>query len=680
MRKIQVLVLCILLLNDVNIYPDVSFLKTFNPYKNMAVGQNPANLRTYDTVNSKMKENSLFKKQPVAATDSSGTRTYFCGRLRTTISKDGQVSISLGNVTKTMDKEGNLLSVSKRIKGTNMVEISDSDGNITGYRAVGANGLAYQEFDDQYNLLKTYKYNKFNNKLVYTLDELNKNMTVYDKFGREKGVFGYDGYVISTSQYDDISYESSEDGKSIIEVINTDKNADAKLLVTKKTYTVVGNTSNGDGTINVSFRCNTSYYDREGLISKVVDDDGITVSEYFYKRDNYGNKVLTHVLNPKDKSITYYEKGRPIEERNDMGGLTKKYYYNKSKLLYTISMGANETFNSVTYYNKAGKAILTTHKFIQYDPSSPDKIDFVCGEEYSVILNEDEIKKIEDGISSLKEGKDYIIRKEKNLQTGDYEDVYYWVPDGIEGVNYVKKEIKNDEGEIEIRFYMINEKYIYDEKGNIDYVIDLRYNTRTYYKNNKMYYTAANDDSTRGINVIETPNDPRLLKIFAWDKPLEYESEEDPATSLVYVFDIKTQTTQWFDIDSKFMYLTYNDRLISSNIYDGAQLAGTWDNQKKQLTILRNERQWLTLELPFQPDIFFIRKILSFTNGDSVDTDSINNYVEYCVFKEKLLEDEFELVKNHISSFESYNELKHIFIVKNSEYDEVGFIEYLKSL
>ena len=385
------------------------------------------------------------------------------------------------------------------------------------------------------------------------------------------------------------------------------------------------------------------------------------------------------MLNQKDKSITYYENGRPVEERNDMGGVTKKYYYDGSKLLYTVSMGRDGVFGNVTYYDKTGKAIATTFRYVEYDPSSSERVDFVCGSEYAVKLNKDEIKEIEEGKSSLVEGRDYIIKTEKNLQTMENEKVYYLIPDGIEGVNYIKKELKNDEGETEIKFYMITEKYKYDKKGNIEYVINLADNTRTYYKNNKMYYTAANDDSTKGIRVSDNPNDPRLLKVFVWDVDLDWEDEDHKASVLRYVFDTKTQTAQWFNANSQFAFLTYNDRLVSANIYDGAKLAGTWNNQNKQLTILRDEKQWITINLDSQPDLFFIKKILSFTNGDDTDWTLINSFIGYYKFKEKLLKEDYNLIK-HISTFEDYRSLRYNFNLNHSKYTEQAFVEYLKNI
>lgn len=661
MKKFQVLVVSILFLSNVNIYAYPSSSSSPDPYQGMAVGQPVSVFMAYDTVVNKM-SNSILPNRPICSTDSSGARSYFSptGRQLFSVSKDGQTTMTVGKVTTTRDKEGNVISVTERKKGTNILEVKDSFGEIIAYKTVGANGLTDKEFDKDFNLTKSYNYDKFNKTVTSVVNEVTQEMTLFDRFGREKGVisigFGGDGYVISTNQYDDVSYERSEDGKSIIEITNPDKKADAKLLVTKKTYNITIDGAKSDGTVDVSSGYNTIYYDREGLISKVVDNNGITISEYFYKRDNYGNKVLTHVLNPKDKSVTYYENGKPVEERNDVGGLTKKYYYDGSRLLYTVSMGSDGSFGDVTYYDNTGRAMSTVHKFVQYDPSSSNRIDFVCGSEYSKKLSEAEVNEIKAKTSSLVKDRDYIIKMEKNPETMQDEAVYYFVPDGIEGVNYIKKEVKDDEGKTEIKFYMISEKYVYDKKGNIDYVINLTDNTRTYYKNNKMYYVAANDDSTKGIRVSDNPNDPRLLKIFSWDINLDFDTNNE-ASVLRYVFDVKTQTTQWFNADSQFVYLTYNDRLVSSNIYDGAKLVGTWNNQTKELTILRDEKQWITINLDFEPDVSFIRKILSFTNADAVDWDSISNYINYYCFRETLLKDDFNLIKM-VDTFDKYNKLK----------------------
>ena len=678
MKKIQVLVVSILFLGT-NI--EASFLQPPQPYAIGPEGRTVSDLKGFASPSQLA---DILPSRPVASTDSSGARTYYVnGRQLFSVSRDGQTTFSIGGTTKTRDKEGNITSISEKIKGTNISVIKDGFGETVGFKTLNASGLTDKEYDEYGNLTKSYYYDTFGKKISSVVNELTQEKTLYDSFGREKGTiamgFGGDGYVISTCQYDDVSYERSEDGKSIIEVINTDKKADAKLLVTKKTYTNIVDSVNKDGSVNVSSGYNTIYYDREGLISKVIDNNGITVSEYFYKKDKYGNKVLTHVLNPKDKSTTYYENGKPVEERNDMGGLTKKYYYDGSRLLYTVSMGSDGSFGDVTYYNKAGKALTTTHKFVQYDPSSGEKVDFVCGSEYSVMVGADEIKAIEDGTSSLVEGKDYVIRVELDEKTLQKKDVYYLVPNGIEGVNYVRKKVKNDDGETETRFYTITEKYKYDEKGNIDYVINLINNTRTYYKNNKMYYTAANDDSTRGINISETPNDPRVLKVFYWDVALDYETEDNPAKTLRCVYDTQSKTTQWFNANSQFVYLTYNDRLISSNIYDNGKLAGTWNNQTKELTILRDEKQWMTVKLNSEPGVNFIRKVLSFTNGDAVDWDSINKYIDYHAFTENILENNTDLYKR-IDTFEKYKAVYKKFEEQKKLNSSLTFTEYLKAL
>jgi hypothetical protein len=188
-------------------------------------------------------------------------------------------------MTTTRDKEGNITSVVERQRGTNIAEVKDAFGELVGYKTSGANGLTDKEFDKDFNLVKSYHYDKFNKTLTSVVNEVTQEKTLFDRFGREKGVvyigFGGDGDVISTSQYDDISYERSEDGKSIIEVVNDSKYADAKLLVTKKIYTITGESFNSDGTANFSSGYNTIYYDREGLTSKVGNSNGITISEYF---------------------------------------------------------------------------------------------------------------------------------------------------------------------------------------------------------------------------------------------------------------------------------------------------------------------------------------------------------------------------------------------------------------
>ena len=680
MKKIQVLVLMILFLSSTNIYPDASFLNSVDPYKGMAVGQPVSAIQPFETVD-KMNNNNILNRPPTTGTKQNGSKVTFAGKMQVQQLDNGIKIVSVGNVTKTYDKENNLLSTEEGIKGKNIAVVKNDKGEITGYKTKNANGSTKAEYDEYGNLTKSYYYDKFGKTISAVVNELTQEKTLYDSFGREKGTiamgFGGGGYVISTCQYDDISYEISEDGKSILEIKNLNNKADAKILVTRKIYTNSIDHLNSDGSVEVSRSYNIMYYDKDGLVSKTVDSNGITVAEYFYKKDKNGNKILTHVLNPKDKSVTYYENGKAMEERNDMGALTKKYYYDGARLLYTVSMGSDESFGDVTYYDKAGRALTTTHKFVQYDPSSDNRIDFVCGSEIVERLTDDEVKAIKNGTSSLNVDKDYVIRTEINPKTKEQEDFYYFVPNGIEGVSFIRKEVENDlTGEMETHFYRITEKYEYDSKGNIKYVINLENNTRTYYKNNKMYYTAANDDSTENIRLRDAPNDPRVLKIYEWDVPLDWETPDNPAKVLRYVYDTKTQTTQWFNASSQFVYLTYNDRIVSNNIYDNGKLAGTWNNQTKELTILRDEKQWITLKLNSEPGVNFIRKVVSFAEGDVVDWSSINSYVDYYELSQNLLDSNIELYKL-IDTFEKYKEKYKSF----KEQEEIlNFTDYLKML
>jgi hypothetical protein len=116
--------------------------------------------------------------------------------------------------------------------------------------------------------------------------------------------------------------------------------------------------------------------------------------------------------------------------------------------------------------------------------------------------------------------------------------------------------------------------YEYDENGN--YIIVSSYDPSTretiYYKDGKQQYVKNASGA--------------IITDYMWN-----------GSKLIYTFNRTNQETTWYDIDGKILYTTFNNELISKNLYYKGQLVGMWDVRKRQVTIFKNERRELILQL-----------------------------------------------------------------------------------
>jgi hypothetical protein len=128
---------------------------------------------------------------------------------------------------------------------------------------------------------------------------------------------------------------------------------------------------------------------------------------------------------------------------------------------------------------------------------------------------------------------------------------------------------ENKEGLVIARY-----NYEYDQNGN--YVILSSYDpsTRetTFYKNGKQQYTKNASGA--------------IITDYIWN-----------GSKLIYTFNRTNHETTWYDIDGKTLYTAYDNELISKNLYYKGQLVGIWDVRKGQVTIFKNERKELVLQL-----------------------------------------------------------------------------------
>ena len=155
-------------------------------------------------------------------------------------------------------------------------------------------------------------------------------------------------------------------------------------------------------------------------------------------------------------------------------------------------------------------------------------------------------------------------------------------------------------------------EYVYttdkDGKKVIDYVInhsDLDFggmDTYTWYEDGKPVYTT--ESSARPVDDKAT----NILRDYSWN-----------GDTLVFTFDRKTENTHWYNVNKELVYITFNERVISKNIYNKGQLVGKWDAQKNETTIYINERAWITVTADVEPTANMITALISHSTEINAD-------------------------------------------------------------
>jgi len=339
MKNMIVLVLSLVLTTG---NAGASFLEAPSPYTFGPEGRTVADLRNFATP--KMMVNIL-PNRPVVATDSSGNRLYYTpdGKMSLSISKDGSMSFSLGGTTKSIDAEGNLTSISTKISGTDIAEVKNEFGELLGYRQYNASGSVSKEYDNQGNLTRTYNYDKYGKTLSYITDEMSKTKTTYDEFGREVAVYDADGYILSACQYQDISYERGEDGKTLT-VIQKDKTGSHGLLVSRENYQYKRDSLDSP----LELVHTTTFFDEKGSATITKDADGFVISRFVYKQDSNGNQVLSEIINPRTGEVTHYTNGKEDKTVNAEGTVIKQCFWNGSKLMFSVTLGEDGKWSTIT--------------------------------------------------------------------------------------------------------------------------------------------------------------------------------------------------------------------------------------------------------------------------------------------------------------------------------------------
>lgn len=345
MKKVLALIITFLFLLSNNI--QASLFQAPNPYSFGPQGRAVSDLR--DFAKPKYMANILAGR-PVVATRSDGTRVYYTsdGKLSLSIKENGEMTFSLGGYSKSTDKFGQLKTETKVLEG-NLQEVRNEFGEIQSYNQLDGSGKCIASYDKDMNKTATYHYDKFGKTLAYSINEMTKQKTVYDKFERAMAMYSADGYILTTYQYEDVEYDTARDRRTLI----TTKKYDAVEscgLVTMKTYNnkmLSTDDKTGGATFDIMSH-DTTFYDRKGLILRVDNYEGITTHTYSYKKDSSGNKVLDYVLDTETKNKTYYENNKQMYVKNDAGAVIMRYEWLGSKYLYSVNIGTDGNIISST--------------------------------------------------------------------------------------------------------------------------------------------------------------------------------------------------------------------------------------------------------------------------------------------------------------------------------------------
>ena len=360
-----------------------------------------------------------------------------------------------------------------------------------------------------------------------------------------------------------------------------------------------------------------TYYDEYERAMKDVDFEGFILRTYQYEDVDY---IMSDTDSTR-KELVVVKKDRKDGSDVSTGLLvsSRDYGYAVGEIKQEEGLVRYDYAYSSTYYDREGN--------ILYSKNPDDKITIEYHYKY-----DDKGNKIKDYVidNTTKQktyfdehgSRDYTVNDEGtvitrytdeyaiNYDQGAVTSVTRYDIDGTELYTTFKNIIYNDDGTIdEVREGedLVIEKYHYktvDGKKVIDYVennMDPDFKEKT--------YTWYNADG-RPMWVTSTEERPEdytasnVLKVYNW-------TEDGDKYTLRFTFNTRTQYTQYYDWTNEHVYEALNERVISKNIYDKGQLIAKWDAQKKELTILVNERAWIGLALDKEPESDSIRSIMA---------------------------------------------------------------------
>lgn len=511
MKKMQAVIISLLFLTTTNI--QAALFEAPNPYSFGPQGRAVSDLRNFATPKQMV---SILPNRPVVATDSEGNRVYYTpdGKMALSIAKNGSMNYTIGGVTKTKNSSGEITGIARTLQGSGLRQvIKNENDEIVGYKELNGRGKTAATYDKDNNLTATYHYKGQGARLDYIQNEMTKGRTYYDDYGRPIYEKNFEGYILATYQYQDVSYEYG-DGMtaSAEETASTNGETNQGLLVSKKAYEIelvgYGTTEQYGGEIGYK----TTYYNLEGRETHVKNNNGQTIEEFHYKNDAAGNEILNYVEDTLTHNKTYFdEHGKKDYTVNDQNTVLTKYSDD-----YIVNISRDGNYSEVTKLDIDGKELYTTLKNIDYNK---DKTVNKVMDEDDRVLEEYFYKKDGEGNKVI----DYVINYSDDEFDG--KTTYLW----------------------------------YDDENKPKYV-------------------------TSTANKPTSDTDATILKDFSWNGDV-----------LVYTFNRVTQFTKWYQEEKDWVYETFNERIISKNVYNNGQKVGVWQVQKKELTVLINERNWITV-------------------------------------------------------------------------------------
>ncbi|MDR3112777.1 MAG: hypothetical protein LBU09_00190, partial [Endomicrobium sp.] len=282
MKKFNSILLTLLLIsvNVVNAAPLPGSGK--NPY--MFGFGNAA--RPVEDLRSYARPNQVFNivpNRPVVATDQSGNRQMFTpsGSMVMSISKDGTRTYSLSGEQRTYDKNGQLVSVSKNNVGSNMIEVTNSFGEIISYKETDMGGVVVAEYDKEMNKTREYIYKEYGKNISSIKNLMTGGEIVYNDDGLPSYALDYEGNRMESYVYNEL-----------------------KQLVYK---------SDAYGNITM--------YSPDGNMTHTEDKDGRVLVSYNYGYDKYNNFVLLTSFDPTTNSTTYFKDGKQDVTKNYAGAV-----------------------------------------------------------------------------------------------------------------------------------------------------------------------------------------------------------------------------------------------------------------------------------------------------------------------------------------------------------------------
>ena len=256
--------------------------------------------------------------RPVSAHTQSGSSQYFSpkGELMLSVATDGTRTYSLKGGTKKYDKDGNLISETTRITGTDLEETKNDSGQVTGYTKLGYGGQVVAELDKDKNVERSYVYDKYGKNLEYVLNENTMVKTVYGKNGKATYDMNYEGAKTAWYNY------------------NKDGNIESKTDIQQ----------------------NVTLFDKNGNMKQTTDWTGSVVLKYNYKTDDNGNSILDTSVD-KDGNITTYKNNNPLKTVSSDGStVMREWKYEGNTLIYSH----NNANNEITWYDAAGKSLYSS--------------------------------------------------------------------------------------------------------------------------------------------------------------------------------------------------------------------------------------------------------------------------------------------------------------------------------